>query len=107
MEIENEVRVIRQVASVHWSGKETHYTDQLPTPPKRGWGTCTILGNLFHSSFAIDPSMQREPGARDSTIDAQLNCGALRCRFPSVGVWLGGFVGRLPQSKAHNMLVFA
>lgn len=27
------------------------YADQLPTPPKHGWETCTILGNLFHSFF--------------------------------------------------------
>lgn len=58
--------------------------------PKRGWGTCTILGNLFHSSFAIEPSMQREPEARDSTMAAQLNCAALCCRFSSECIWLWG-----------------
>lgn len=47
--IENEVHVIRQVVSVHWSGKETHYTDQLPTPPSVAgelvpfWTICFIL----------------------------------------------------------------
>ncbi len=71
-----------------WQRNTLHWP--IAYSPKRGWGTCTILGNLFHSSFAIDPSMQREPGARDSTIDAQLNCGTLRCRFPSVCVWLWG-----------------
>lgn len=87
--MENEVHVIYEMASVHWSGKETHYTDQLPNPPsQRGWGTCTILDNLFHSSFAIDPNMQREPGARDCTIAAQLHCGALCWRFSRVCVYV-------------------
>lgn len=66
----------------HWSGKETHYTDQLPTPPSVAvelvpfWAICLIF------SFAIDPSMQREPGARDS-IAAQ-NHGTPYFRFPSL-----------------------
>lgn len=64
-----------------WQRNTLHWP--IAYSPKHGWGTCTILGNLFHSSFAIDPSMQREPGARGSTIAAQLNCGALCCRgFP-------------------------
>lgn len=87
-----------------WQRNTLHWP--IAYSPKRGWGTCTILGNLFHSSFAIDPSMQREPGARDSTIAAQLNCGTLPCRFPSVCVY--GFEGwgttlLLPQSTAHNI----
>lgn len=49
VEIENEVHVIYKMASVHWSGKETHYTDQLPTPPSMAgelvpfWTICFIL----------------------------------------------------------------
>lgn len=64
--------------------------------PKRGWGTCTILGNLFHSSFAIDPSMQREPGARDSTTAAPLNCAA-----PTLQVSL---CGRLATGRRGGLL---
>lgn len=79
---ENEVHAIRQVASVHWSGKETHYTDQLPIPPSAAGELVPFWAILFHSSSAIDSSMQREPQARDSDITAQLNC-----RFPSEYIW--------------------
>lgn len=73
---------MRSVLSVKWQAStglaKKHITlTNCLLPLERGCGTCTILGNLLHSSFAIDPSMQRDPGAKDSTRAALLNCGAL------------------------------
>lgn len=66
---------IKRRASTHLAKKHFTRNNCLLAPLKHGWRTCTILGNLFHSSFAIDPSIQREPGARGSSIDAELVCG--------------------------------
>lgn len=65
-----EVHVICQMASIHWSGKEARYTDQLPVPSGVAgelvpfWAISFILLLQLISVYKENPGQQSQPQKR-------------------------------------------